>query len=274
MRNVRMLGLALFAVFALGATAAASAFAEEAPQLVTCNVAAKETVIVNGKNKSVYTGKYTESKCDKLAPAGKYRAGKAPEGKYELGSPLPNNEEVSVTGTSKATKITAYGASGKKQVIACTKDKFAGVVFNHNGTIKIEPGTFTFEECESNKLATDKCGNVAASTIEYTTAFGESAWLAAGETTAGMLLVAGPTFSCGGETVEIGGVLIGALENSAKTVNITWKTASAHQAHQSFFSAGVEETGYHWSSEPGEREATVVGKEELKLPTDLGVHQG
>jgi len=103
MRHIRIVGLCLVALFALGAVAAASASAAE-PALYECAKAGKETVkYISGgkeKSKSVYTGKYTEKKCATLAPAGIYRAGGAPEGKYELQEGVGKGKEFKGKGSA------------------------------------------------------------------------------------------------------------------------------------------------------------------------------
>ncbi len=251
MKHIKILGLCLVATFAFGAVAASAAFAEREPTFWQCAKAAK----VGTK----YTGKYTNSSCTKEATTKEIEEGKT--NKYELG-------ELSEAGiTPKAsiakTTITTKGVTGHAQVVSCKKGKFVGTIGDIPGGNGKLHGTLVLEECEANKLETDKCGT--AGKIEYTPNFGETFWLASGETKPGLLLQGGMTFECGGERVEIGGLLIGTAVNAATSVSINWKVTTKHeQEDRDFWSEEFENTeGTHLFSEPGEVETTVAGS--LKL---------
>jgi hypothetical protein len=253
MRNVRILGVSLIAVFAFSAVAATAAFAENAPVFVRCATAKKE-----GKK---YTGRYTNKECTKEATSKEKEEGK--KNKYES-TPLADTEKVAVTGKSKTTTIKAKGVNGKAESVVCKKDKFAGDLRNTPNSGQLTSPVFTFEGCEANASKTEVCGNVKAGTIEYAPGDNPALrWLASEETDAGIVSPTGPDFTCGSETVELSGVLVGAVENTSKGVSLVWKVSGGHQEHTSFFSEESEETGYYWYSEPSEAEATVEGKEEL-----------
>ena len=111
--------LAIVAVVAISAMATATAFGFPA---TTCVKSGKETVtyVVNGKTKTkfVYTGTYTESKCETAAPAGTYRANHEPEGKYEKITPsaLSEGEQNEVKSLLKYVKVESSGIDSKPTV--------------------------------------------------------------------------------------------------------------------------------------------------------------
>jgi hypothetical protein len=270
MRSIKVLGLCLVAVFAFSAVAAASAFAEEAPQFAKCVKAGTEEVewkeTVGGKEKTekkkVDTGAYSNKECSVPNTGNTYRSkGAHPEakgeGKYEAEALKERGAGVSFAVKSKETKITTHGVAGHSQAIVCKDDKWAGEIYNHNGAGKLQ-GVFTFEKCKSG---TEKCGNVGPETIEYKSGPSESLWGATGETEPRLLSVGGPTFKCGAEEVQIGETLVGALADTSKGLVVSWAVKAGTQEDQTFFTEGEEYTGVHWSSTPGEVETTVAGEE-------------
>jgi hypothetical protein len=255
MRNVRILGVSLIAVFAFSGVVASAAFAENLPVFVRCTTASKE-----GKK---YTGRYTNKECTKEATTTETEEGK--KNKYES-TPLPTHEKVATTGKSKTTTIKATGVNGKAESIVCKKDKFAGDVEN-TGTdgSYMRSTVLTLEGCEANASKADICGNVKAGTIEYKPPISPALrWLEANEAAPALIAPTGPSFTCGSETVELAGSLIGAIGTTSKGINVVWKVSGGHQELTGFYEEG-EETGYYWYSEPTEAEATVEGKEELTL---------
>jgi hypothetical protein len=252
MKTVRILGVSLIAILAFSALAATAAFAENTPVFVRCATAVKE-----GKK---YTGTYTNKECTKEATSKEKEEGK--KNKYES-TALPVGEKLAVAGKSKATTINATGVGGKAESVVCKKDKYAGKLENTVGGGVLNEGVFTFESCEANAKKTEVCGNVKAGTIEFKVhARWALRWLEE-EADAGIVLPTGPEFTCGSETVELDGSLIGTVLSTSKGLNVLWKASEGHQEHTSFFTSGSEETGYYWYSEPSESEATVAGQEEL-----------
>ena len=132
MRHVRILGLALIAVFAFTALAAASASAAE-PEFKLCVKAAK-----NAEKK--YTGGYNNKTCTEVnaAKEGKYAA-------EEVTAP------VEFTGKSKTSTLYYYVPGGAiLYTVTCKKDKDAGSVAN---STEMGGFTITFESCEATNVA-------------------------------------------------------------------------------------------------------------------------
>ncbi len=109
MKRLMSVGLSLVAVSAMGAVAAASAFAE-APEFGRCQAVGGEQM----GHKTVYHGHYTNSVCTKASPESK--------GKYEWS---PGVVKSHFMATSKpGTKVLFETADGKK--IACTGETSTG----------------------------------------------------------------------------------------------------------------------------------------------------
>lgn len=252
MRGMKIAGVCLVAVFAFSAVAAASASAETAPTFVKC----VKTVKVGGK----YTGSYTNKTCTVKATEAQKKEGK--KNKYELSSLGGEGHGLHVTVKKDGTTtITTKGVSSKTQVVVCSGGSFAGELYDSFASGKVA-GTFTFTGCVGNKNPADKCGNSGAETIKYTINFGETLWRGAGETNDGVVLVGGPTFVCGGETVEIEGNVIGTVTPSSKGVGFAFKTNGANeQEDQDFWSEGSEVTEFEvtrWYT-GGTHETTLKG---------------
>ena len=110
------LAAGMFAVLLVGAVMTATALGFPA---TTCVKSGKETVTytVNGKmkTKSVYTGSYTDKECTTSAPAGTYRAGAEPEGKYEniKASALSEGEQDELKALLKYVQVEPSGIDAK-----------------------------------------------------------------------------------------------------------------------------------------------------------------
>jgi hypothetical protein len=232
-RHVRILGLALIAVFAMTAVAAASASAEQAPKFMKCVKAVPKN-----------TGKYSDKACTKAVGG---------TGGYELELLGGAKAGLAVTKAKGKAVITTRGISGKTQVVECSKTSVAGELYNTFASGKFA-GTLTFEKCVGNKAKkTDACTN-----ITYKPNFGETLWGEEGEAEPVLLLVGGPSFSCGGESVEVLGNLIGTLSNTTKGVNIVLNTSGGNQQDRDFWSEGEEISEYYytrWYTGPEEEEA-------------------
>ncbi|HUH82183.1 MAG TPA: hypothetical protein VLZ06_12755 [Solirubrobacteraceae bacterium] len=278
MKRFHIVGLALAAVFACSAVAASAAMAERQPKFIKCVKVGKVTVKYKSgtkeKEKAITEGKYSGKSCgeSELAPekTGKYPPYEGPEGKYEAEELGEEGHGLTFTAKSKTTTITAQGVNGKPQVVTCKKDAFEGELSNtyvgdhEAGSGKIFPAKLTLSDCTGNSEKSDVCGT--AGTITYKPQYMEAFWLAEGEAKPGLLNVGAPSFECNGEAVTLEGLLIGTVENTTKGVNIVWNvTGGGAQEDQTFFSEGFEETGYHLESTPSGSEATVAGKEEIKL---------
>jgi hypothetical protein len=155
MKKLTLIGTALALISAFAAISVASASAA-LPEIYQCGHAARETATyeLKGKTKTklVYTGKYTDKKCSKEAPAGKYRAGGAPEGKYEL---EPWNVGSKTEKTGKEGKVKAFKGTNKganlevKNVggISCTSSSDTGEFTSPTTGDDI---VATFKGCEFN----------------------------------------------------------------------------------------------------------------------------
>lgn len=147
MKRISTLGLCLVAVFAFGAIAASSAFAENA-EYGRCFKAGKEEVKYKTgtpphekeKSKDVYTGAYANSSCTEAAPAGTLRAEGKPEGKYEWAAGAEKPGQTSATG-----KATLTGSTG---VIECKHSTGAGAYLSPETAIT----QVTFTECTTDKV--------------------------------------------------------------------------------------------------------------------------
>jgi hypothetical protein len=162
MRHLRILSVGAVVALASVASAAASASAETLPAVYECGHAPKETVTVKGKPKSVYTGMYTDKKCSKLAPEGKYRAEGKPEGKYEF---QPWNLEAK---KGKAKVFKGKGAGSNLDVVGlgevtCTSSSDEGFFSGPKTADKIK---VTFKGCE---VDAEKCHSKGAATGEIKT---------------------------------------------------------------------------------------------------------
>ncbi len=142
MKRIRLVGLCLAAVFAVGAVTSASASAAELPLPAlyeACTKAPKETITYlkkgKEKKKAVGTGNYTNKTCTAPAPEGKYRevveGHRLPEGKYEqrqgigAGKPFTGKSEgganleidgvggVHCTASTDEGKFTTPNTAGK-----------------------------------------------------------------------------------------------------------------------------------------------------------------
>jgi hypothetical protein len=148
MRKLRFGALCLLVATALSSVAAGSASAE-LPALYECGKAPKETVIVKGKPKSVFTGKYTSSKCTTLAPPGKYRAEGAPEGKFEIQEGIGKGKAFK--GKGGAANLAIKGIAS----VSCLKSTDSGKFNTPKTAHEVE---VTFTGCETAGL---KCTNTA-----------------------------------------------------------------------------------------------------------------
>lgn len=137
MRRMRIVGLLLAAVFALGALASSSALAAGGPEYLACGKAAK-----SGKK---YTGKYTDKKCSEVNAMS--------EGKYERValSKLP----VKFKSKIGETKVYVYNPKelSESAEVICTKGKDAGEITNSTeGTVTItDEGCYVPEENAKGK---------------------------------------------------------------------------------------------------------------------------
>jgi hypothetical protein len=130
MKRIRMMGLALVAVFAFSAMVASAA---QAGEYGTC----VKTVKVNKK----YTGNYTDANCTVVNAKH--------EGEYEW-APTPVGSHIKTTDTS--TTATLKSALGS---VVCKKSKSTGEITGP----KTDTEIVTFETCETSKK---KCTSVQA----------------------------------------------------------------------------------------------------------------
>jgi hypothetical protein len=238
-RNVRMLGLCLIAIFAMSAVAAASASAAEEPEYLSCVKAAKV-----GKT---YTGGYNNKTCTEVNAKS--------EGKYATKAVASGTK---FTSKSKGATFTVDGT-----VVKCKKDTDAGEFFG-GGTIVEE---ITFSDCGVNGNKKDPCESTGAGagTIKTNRLSDFLVYLNAEETQIGVILLgtgAWAEFNCGAKSFAVDGTVLGTLENTAKGDTVTFKVSGGHQEHTTLWESGNEETGLKLYTEPGEAEATLETTDE------------
>ncbi len=181
MRHVRILGLALVAVFAITALAAASASAAE-PEYKMCKKAAK----VEKK----YTGGYNDKRCTEVNVGG--------EGKYATS---PVALPLSFEGKSKASTFyySKPGGGGIVWEVVCKKDK-------DSATIE-EPsyleGTITFEKCAAtNEVTKAKAVSCAGSIVVPFVGLLREETVPATPHPGITAMFLAPAYSCGGVSFE------------------------------------------------------------------------
>jgi len=240
-RQVRILGLALVAVFACTALVAAAASANSfAPEFAKCVKSAKV-----GKE---YTGKFANKSCTEATTGGKYE--------------LASAEGTAFTGKSKTTTIHAVSAAGKAEVITCKKDSIKGVIV---GPSQVS-ATVTFEDCANENKEPCGTGGKITSPGSYGLLL---RWLNEAETEDGALSAA-PTgsFSCGSALFELEFALAGTIAANGSTATIAYSVnGSGEQKHQFTYAEGEPNGPYHLFTEVSgiEHEATLVGEEALKM---------
>jgi hypothetical protein len=277
MKRIRMVGLCLVAVVALTAVAAGSAAAAE-PALYECGKAGKETVkYISGgkeKSKSVATGSYTEKKCATLAPAGTYRAGGAPEGKYELREGIGKGKAFK--GKGKGANLEIKGVGG----VACTSSSDTG---KFTGPKSAGGVSVTFKGCE---LLHHQCSNTATlGEIKTNLLKGEIGYIEGGKAKheVGVALSAETglyeaEFHCAELELRVAGAVIGLVTSPknvfTKEATLLFRQSAGEQAikklegglEQFLLTEGRSGGGAYGSpSESGESDEVTNKGEELEL---------
>lgn len=195
MKRMRIVGLALVAVFAFAAMTAAGASAAK-PQWKFCAKVAK-----NAEKK--YTGKYSDKLCTVSST----------EGKYELTAGIGKGKGFKGKG-GEATLHNVIPGKGDIKVI-CKSFKDAGSVLAPSGVFNV---TSTFSKCTS--LGAPCSSGKKKETIETSTLAGELGYLNKAHTAAGESLTSQAEpgsgylaqFECEGlAKVRVHGAVIGAL---------------------------------------------------------------
>lgn len=232
MRNVRIMGLCLIAIFAMSAIAAASASAAEAPEYFSC---------VKKKG-----GNYEKGCATKSAPG---------EGAAEL---EPVLAKTKFTSKSKAATFTVNGT-----IVTCKKDTDAGE-FVGNGVALVE---ITFTKCNANGNKKELCetAGAGAGTIKTGRLTDALLYLNPEETQLGVILLRnGPwtEFKCGATSFTVDGFLIGSITNTKKGDTLSFKVVGGHQEYKTAWEEGSEVPGLDLFTEPGEVEATLETTDE------------
>ncbi len=246
MKRIRMFGLCLVALFAIGALAGvASASAAEPPAFLACVKAPKE-----GKT---YVGHYTSKEC---TSASEVETG----GKYEREEPAP---KTPFTGKTKAVTLTVAG-----KAVKCKKGVASGELLSTQALKE----TLTFEKCGVNGSSKAPCTTTgsAVGTITSARLTGELQYLNPAETEIGMLLFTFANdieFTCGSEAIVVDGGVLGSLTNTKKGQTVTFKTVAGKQAPQTYWDEEEEWTKVgsyplHLFTEPGKAEATLEATDE------------
>lgn len=231
MKHVRMLGLCLVAVFAMGAVATASAMAKGRPEFKKCGKAAKV-----GK---VYTGQYSDKGCTIAAEHGKYQ------------------REAVAEGTAFTSKTKAVTINVKGKAVKCKKGTDKGSVLDQFDAAV----TLTLSSCTVNGNKAEPCGTAGTITTDPLNA--GLYFLNEEETQTGVALSGTEgvfaEFKCGAETIAIEGALLGTVKNTTKGQTDTFAISGGKQAVQEvWFGGGPIET--HLTS--GESEVTVEATDE------------
>jgi hypothetical protein len=175
--------------------------------------------------------------------------------------------------------INTKGVLGTTQRVVCTKGKFVGEVGNEHEYESeqweaVLMGRLSFEECEGNRSKADQCRThgwgpgMIKIPVGPSNAWGR--WLEAGEAKPGLAIFTTYEkwrFECGGEAVELGGLLVGTAINhpTLGSVSIVWKVnSSLEQEDQTYFLGEGESVGVHLYSEPSKAETTFTSR--LKIP--------
>ncbi len=246
MKRIRIVGACLVAVFAFSAVVVSAASANSfAPEFTKCVKAAKAAKGATHK----YEGHFNNKECSEPGTEAEGH------GKYERTSAVGTE----FTGKSKTTTFKVKGAGGKVETITCKKDTVKGVIITQSQT----EDTITFEGCTNEKHEACGVGGKIVSPEEYGVLL---RFLNEAETETGVFSESpvGP-FSCGTESFEVEGGLVGSATSSSKGITFTYAVnGSGEQKNQLFYSEGNPLGPVHLSTEPGEAEATVVGAEALK----------
>ncbi len=192
MKRIRIIGLCLVAVFAMGVVAVASASAESYPNYKSC-------VKKMG-------GDYTAKTCVASSKV-------VGTGKYELVSVVLPSKFAS---KSKGDTITAK-VEGKTVVVTCKKDKDEGEI---TGT-ETDTEVITLEGCILNGNKKEPCGT--AGKITTPTLTSQLVFVNKEETKVADLLYSEVSyfvsFKCGTKTVELNGELLGEITGDINTAN-------------------------------------------------------
>jgi hypothetical protein len=259
MKRIRIVGLCLVAVFAVSAVAAASASAYPAyPEYKIC-VKAKKV----GKT---YTGEYTEKAC-------KTKASPAKTGKYEL-EEWKEGDHWTFASKSKTSTLNVTSTVDIPENVVCKKDTAKGeVVFGGYYTEE----TITFEGCKANGSKTQPCENAGKEKITIGPRLGLLGYLPGEARTEERLNFAEEarpfaTFTCGTETVEVTGEVVGTVENTSKGTKITFGVVGGEQEQRFTEYEGAKEGPIHLTGYPGE-DATLQTTEEAKwTPKGIGAY--
>ena len=204
MKRIKVVGLCLVAVFALGAVAAASAMAAKpaVPAYEKCVKAAKV-----GKK---YAGAFSNKECTNAAAEGKYR--------------LEQVDEKQKLPFTVKSKNTAFKVAG--DVVKCGAGKGKGEIAGE--FYPAENVTITFAKCDVNGNKKEPCENITTQPLH-----GELYYTSKEENAAEILLGRG-TFAeikCGAKAFVVESEAIGTVKNSKKGQTMTFAVnASGEQA--------------------------------------------
>ncbi len=246
MKRIKIVGLSLVALFALGAVTAGSAFASERPEYKKCGKTPKV-------EKKTPTGEFSNKECTEAASEGKYRL----EG-------VPANTPF--TSKSKGATFKIHG-----KIVKCKKDTDSGEILSQF----VDTEKITFEDCYINGNKKEAaCGNAASNTITTEQLGSQLFYINEAETENGVALYNEETgvfaeFKCGTETVVIEGILLGSIKNTSKGETITFAVnGGGEQAHRAAWFVGSEMGPL--TLESGGEEATLETTDE-QGPKGVGV---
>jgi hypothetical protein len=199
MKRIRIMGLALLALFAMAAVASASASAT--PTYYECAKAAKV-----GKT---YTGKYNDKNCTE--------ANAKSEGKYELKEGLGKGKEFKGVGKAATLHTPAIGGEVK-----CTGSKDAGYATAHGQdkvSVTFSGCTSLGKKCTSASPKGKKAGEIVTNLLEGKLGYISSSPLKVGVSLTGEGGLPSADFTCEGLEIVTTGAVIGQITGDINAIS-------------------------------------------------------
>jgi hypothetical protein len=199
MTRIKIMGLALVALFAMAAVVAASASAT--PTYYECAKAAKV-----GK---LYTGKYNNKTCTETNAKG--------EGKYELKEGLGKGKEFKGTGKAATLHTPAIGGEVK-----CSGSKDAGFTTAHGQdkvTVTFTGCTSLGKKCTSVSPKGKKSGEILTNSLDGKLGYISASPLKVGVSLTGEAGKPSAEFTCEGLEITTTGAVIGEITKDINAIS-------------------------------------------------------
>ena len=228
MRNIKLLGVSVLALFVFGAFAASAWASPGNGELVQCAKVSK-TKLSEEEPKAIYHGKYSLKTCATEASETEQKEGK--KNKYEI----EEYPEGPVTGKGKAVTIKITGEGAKAETITCKKSSAAGEIYENSLVYSL-----TLEKC-SNGEAKENCGTGGKIETGEWGLFVAFANEAETEMLANTAPFFPPEFKCGTETITLKGneYLLGAITGNGKDLIVKYAVnGGGEQELQTYYEEG------------------------------------